>query len=66
MVDGGIVKKIIVSNGEFGDGINWNGCRITVGHACTLDEIEGILILRDVKAGGRAGDTDAKKMVERA
>jgi hypothetical protein len=65
-VDGGIVENIVVSNREFGAGINWNGCQITVGHTCTLDEIEGILFIREVKARGRVGDRDDKKMVERA
>ena len=65
-VDSRVVEEITVGYGEFGARVNRSTNRMTVRHTGSLDDVQGILLLREVETRRRAGDGNAEEVREKA
>ena len=53
-----------LSGRELGTSVNGGRCRVTLGHACTLEKIQRVLALGEEEPVGGARDGDPEEVVE--
>jgi hypothetical protein len=61
---GRISNGCAIGGRELGASVNMSRCRLTLGHACSLQEVNGILPLGEEEAVNGARDGDAEEVVK--
>ena len=61
---GGILHRSAIRSRELGTSVHRTRCRVTLGHAGTLEQIHSVLVLREEEAVSRACDRDPEEVMK--